>query len=72
MIGTIQYRIYTLERNGHFASSTMIECGGDEEAIEQTKQLVDGNVLELWSGVKFLGRFESGSSTEASQPLAIL
>jgi hypothetical protein len=63
MIGTIQYRVYTLEREGHFASAKTLECHGDEEAIEQARQLVDGNVLELWSGLKFLGRFDSKSST---------
>jgi hypothetical protein len=52
------YRINAFGSDGHVMRASPFECSGDEEAIEKTKHLVEGQPLELWSGVKFIGRFE--------------
>jgi hypothetical protein len=57
--GTIQYRVYTLSPENRITGSNTIECRGDDEAIEKTRQILDGHDLELWSGPKLIGRFKS-------------
>jgi len=57
--GTIPYRVYTYGLDGHILRATDLECRSDDEAIERTKQLVDGHDLELWTGTRFLCRFKS-------------
>ena len=59
MTGTLQYRVYTIGRDGHIVRADAMECRGDDEAIERTEQLVDGHDLELWSGPTFIRRFKS-------------
>jgi len=54
----IEYRVYTLERDGHVASVKMIRCAGDRDAILHAREMRDGHAVELWCGIKFLGRFE--------------
>ena len=54
-----EYRVYTFGFDGHILRASVIECDSDDEAIEKTKQLVDGHALELWLGARRLGRFEA-------------
>jgi hypothetical protein len=63
MTRKIEYRVYTFGLDGHILRANIIDCRDDDEAIEKTKQLVDGHILELWLGTTCLGRFEPGGSS---------
>jgi hypothetical protein len=42
------YRIYTLDEDGHISSGKDFVFDDDKAAIEHAKQLVDGHDIELW------------------------
>jgi hypothetical protein len=41
------------------------ELPNDREALAHAKQFVDGKALELWSGMRMVGRIESEETSEA-------
>ena len=51
-----EYRAYTVGSDEHFVGSQVLICSDDAEAIEKTKQLIDGHDIELWSGDRFIIR----------------
>jgi hypothetical protein len=55
--GMAEYRAYTVGHDGHFVGYEPLVCGGDKEAIEKAKRLVDGHDVEVWSGARFVIRF---------------
>ena len=54
--GMAEYRAYTVGTDGHFIGSTPLVCTDDADAIEQAKQLLDGLVIEVWSGERMVTR----------------
>ena len=47
------FRIYTVDRDGHFTDADNIECAGDHEAIQKAQQhAADGHDVELWDRAK--------------------
>jgi len=57
-----EYRLYTLGTDGHFANVKVIECANDQEAIKQSRQLIDGHDLELWHYDRYIARLSPHSS----------
>lgn len=55
---TIDYRAYTVGSDGHFVRFRRFSCDCDNDAIVWAKQLVDGAVIELWNGNRFVARLE--------------
>ncbi len=54
------YRIYKLVNGGHIAEPpVVITQPSDDDAIQQTKQLLDGHDLELWEGGHLVISLES-------------
>jgi len=44
------YRVYRVEEDGHiYVPPVEFSCDDDADAIEHTKQLLDGSDLELWN-----------------------
>jgi hypothetical protein len=43
-----EYRVYIVGSDGHFSNVFPLDCADDGEAMEQAKQLVDGDDVELW------------------------
>jgi hypothetical protein len=52
----MEYRAFTVGRDGHFVGSEALVCADDSEAIEKATRLVDGHDIELWSGTRFIAR----------------
>jgi hypothetical protein len=52
------YRAYIIGRDGHFQNSVSLDCGDDDEAKDQAKQLVDGHDVELWQRDRKIAMFE--------------
>ena len=52
------YRAYVIDTDGHFYSALQLECADDPEAMEKTKQLVDGHDVELWQRARKIARFD--------------
>ena len=44
----LAYRAYLIGNSGRIEGATPLQAENDEEAIEQTRRLVDAHVLELW------------------------
>jgi hypothetical protein len=57
LLGTVQvieYRAYTVGRDGHLNACEPLICASDEEAIEKANRLVHGHDVELWSGARLV------------------
>ena len=53
------YRVYRVEENGHIrVPPVVLSCDCDDDAIERTKQLLDGADLELWSFGRLVTRLK--------------
>jgi hypothetical protein len=52
----IEYRAYFVGSDGHFVKFVGLSCSNDAEAIEQARRLSDRDVIELWSGGRFIVR----------------
>jgi hypothetical protein len=45
----LDYRVYSLEPDGHIHSPPkIIVCADDADAEQQGRQLLEGNVIEVW------------------------
>jgi hypothetical protein len=53
-----EYRAYTVGDDGHFVDCATLVCPNDADAIEKAKRLVNGLDIELWSGPRFVAKFE--------------
>lgn len=51
-----EYRIYEIGGDGHIVKSTPLTCKDDREAIEKAGEVVEGHVIEVWSGERFVTR----------------
>ena len=52
------YRAYIVGEDGHFLDCEARTCSDDHQAVEWAKQLVDGPLIELWCGERFVAKFE--------------
>jgi hypothetical protein len=52
-----EYRAYVIGEDEHIRSCRAFVCDGDADAMVWAKQLLDGNDIELWSGDRFVIRF---------------
>jgi hypothetical protein len=53
-----EYRVFMLDYDAHFSGpARIIHCADDAEAVEKTRQLMDGKDLELWDGGRLVARF---------------
>ena len=50
------YRVYSINEQGHFAGSTVITAGSDDEAKSIVQKMLDGTDLELWEGGRMVAR----------------
>jgi hypothetical protein len=57
----VEYRAYSVGRDGHFVGFEALICTDDAEAIEKAKRLVYvyGYTIELWSGDRLVMRLEA-------------
>ena len=55
----VEYRAYSVDRDGHFVGFEALICNDDAEAIEKAKRLVHGYAIELWSGDRLVMRLEA-------------
>jgi hypothetical protein len=54
--GVVEYRAYTVGRDGHIIGFEPLVCANDAEALEKVKRLVESHDVELWSGSRFVIR----------------
>jgi hypothetical protein len=53
-----EYRVCIIGSDGPFYNAVPLECADDTEAMEQAKQLVDGQDVELWQRDRKIARFD--------------
>jgi hypothetical protein len=53
-----EYHLYTLDQNGHITGREDLTLPGDQQAIAEAKQAVDGQAVELWSGSNLIARID--------------
>src|SRR4051794_23188919 len=51
-----QYRIYTFRDDGQFAAVKRLECANEKQAVQEARQLVDGQNGELWESEHLIAR----------------
>jgi hypothetical protein len=54
----VEYRAYVIGSDGHFYRAVPLDCADDAEAVERTKQLLDGHDIELWQFDRKVVRFD--------------
>jgi hypothetical protein len=53
----VEYRVYTVDRDGHILGVKALVCADDAEAIDQATRLVMvDHAIELWSGARLVMR----------------
>jgi hypothetical protein len=52
------YRLYIIGHDGHFQSSTELDCPDDEAAKIVAEKLVDGHDVELWQRDRKIATFQ--------------
>jgi hypothetical protein len=52
------YRAYIVGKDGHFLDCKARPCNDDHQAVEWAQQLVDGRLIELWCGERFVAKFQ--------------
>jgi hypothetical protein len=53
----VEYRVYTVDRDGHILGVKALVCADDAEAIDQAKRLaIVDHAIELWSGARLVTR----------------
>jgi hypothetical protein len=52
------YRAYFVGADGHFKHAIPLDCPSDDVAIEQTKQLLDDEDIELWQRARKVATLE--------------
>jgi hypothetical protein len=54
-----EYRVYTFGKDRQIAGVRAFVCGNDADATVWAKQMVGGNDVELWSGVRLVIRLNA-------------
>ena len=53
------YRIYRVDEEGHITGlAAEITCDTDDQAIERSRQYVDGLAVEVWNRARLVKRLE--------------
>jgi hypothetical protein len=61
--GAATYRAFLLARNGRIAGMVPLQAGSEDEARRQALGLVgEEDVVELWSGLQAVARFERSAA----------
>jgi hypothetical protein len=54
-----EYRVYTIDRNGHIAGlPAIIEALDDQAAREKAKLGLNGHTIEVWIGPRRIAKFD--------------
>ena len=56
-----EYRLYTVENDGHFIGSRTFTADNDDDAVvwaNLTKQKIEDHSVELWSGPRLVRRLD--------------
>lgn len=54
--GMVEYRVYTIGKDGHIIRSTPLDCDDDAQAMKQARKLGETHTLEIRSGERFVAR----------------
>jgi hypothetical protein len=57
-MSVINYRVCFLDQEGHIKSFVGLNCRDDGAAIEEARQLLDGQDIELWSGERKVAKLD--------------
>jgi hypothetical protein len=57
--GMVDYRVYTVDGDGHIVKSTPLICDDDVQAVEQAREISKGDTLEIWSGDRLVARLSA-------------
>jgi len=52
------YRVFLLDGDGSVRTSFPLTAADDAEVLALAGAMVDGHAVELWDGVRFIGRFD--------------
>jgi hypothetical protein len=55
----VEYRVYTVDDDGHIVKSTPLICDDDAQAMQQAREICKGDTLEIWSGERFVARLSA-------------
>jgi hypothetical protein len=61
------YQLYFMVAPGSADRREHFEFPNDKEALAHAKQFVDGRALELWSGMRMVGRLETDEASDAKE-----
>ena len=69
----LHFRAYTISKNRQVtvAPSVVIVCENDQDGLQQARQLVGEDEIELWDGPRFIARLkpsEESPSQESKGP----
>ena len=53
-----EYRVYTVDTEGHFIKTIKLDCPDDASATESARQFIDGLDIELWQLDRKVATFE--------------
>lgn len=54
-----EYRIYTVKADGHLLGPpAVVECADDQDAVKEAKQLLNGQLIEIWQGTRVVMRLD--------------
>jgi hypothetical protein len=53
-----EYRLYTVENDGHFTGSRTFTAASDDDAVVWAKQQIEDHSVELWSDTRLVTRLD--------------
>ena len=53
-----EYRVYTVDTEGHFTKTIKLDCPDDASATESARQFIVGLDIELWQLDRKVATFE--------------
>ena len=56
----MNYKLYFIDKRGHFSKAIDLDCEGDEAAWAAVKEHAPKMKLELWQGARVAGSAEPG------------
>jgi len=60
-----EYRLYTVENDGHFIGSRTFTADSDDDAVVWAKQQIEDHSVELWSGPRLVRRLDPAEKRDA-------
>ena len=61
-----EYRLYTVESDGHFIGSRTFTADSDDDAVVWAKQQIEDHSVELWSGPRLVRRLDPAEKRDAA------